>query len=520
MPTSVRSAQRRSGIVILLVLTLIAPGYMPFVGEVVAGASVEPGGDTSGYLQTLEPIVVQPAADSYVLEDRPSENFGTSKHLDVDAAPYAESYLRFDVSGISQPVGRVTLRLWVVNDTDEAPTVWMSPNTTWTELGVTWNNRPALDAVASIGSGEVEVDTWLEYNLSGLVRGNGTYTIALLPNSTDGIEVASRDADENQPELLIEPDPSSGTVATSADADIPVLLAAGDIAGCDWENDEQTARILDANAGIVAPLGDLAQGDGTAEEFEDCYDPTWGRHKDRSKPVPGNHEYYSDGAEPYFDYWGDRAGVAGEGWYTYELGDWQIFALNSNLDKVDAEKQLEWLEAELASSTAMCTMAYWHHPRFSSSVRHGSNENMAPFWDLFYASGMEIVLNGHDHVYERFAPQRPDQEADPEFGIRQFTVATGGAPQRDFSKPEDNSEVRMTGVHGVLRLELLEDGYTWEFIPVADEVFTDSGSGDCHEAPQLDEDGTPVGSARRALAITSATAGFVSTSRSVRHRVS
>ncbi len=495
MPGHSRFFRIRFGLAILLSIGLIVPASGVILVDALAAVGSPGQGAEASRNQQADPVVFVSTADSFVLKDQPSANNGSFNEMQVDMVPHAEAYLRFDVNGLVDPVESATLRLWARDDTDMAPTVWMSRNTTWSESELTWNTRPALEAVVSVGVDPIKAESWWEVDVSGLVRGNGTYTIALVANSGDGVEFNSREAGGDQPQLLIQPGeytpPGEFVPPVAASDETPVLLAAGDIATCNFTEDELTARILDRNDGTVAALGDNVQGDGAPEEYEDCYEPTWGRHKDRTMPVPGNHDYETEGAEPYYEYWGDLAGEAGDGWYTYEIGEWQIFALNSNLDQVDHDKQYDWLREELDASTAACTLAYWHHPRFSSSVRHGNNDWIEPFWDMLYENGAEIVLNGHDHVYERFAPQDPDQEGDPEFGIRQFTVATGGAPQRDFAATQPNSQVRMTGVHGVLRLELQPDGYRWEFLSVDGQVFSDTGAGECHGKPGSDDESTP-----------------------------
>jgi hypothetical protein len=262
-------------------------------------------------------------------------------------------------------------------------------------------------------------------------------------------------------------------------ADAVVLVGAGDIADCDTEADEATAALLDNIAGTVFTTGDNVYSSGTPEQFASCYAPSWGRHKARTRPAPGNHDYRTQKGAGYFAYFGINAGPPGRGYYSYDLGSWHIVSLNSNVSMKRGSAQERWLRADLAASTKRCTLAYWHHPRFSSGV-HGNQKRTAPLWDALYAFGAEIVLGGHDHNYERFAPQNPDGDPDPERGIREFVVGTGGADPREFPATEPNSEVRDNTGHGVLRLTLREDGYAWEFIPVAGERFSDSGTGTCH----------------------------------------
>jgi thiol-disulfide isomerase/thioredoxin len=270
-----------------------------------------------------------------------------------------------------------------------------------------------------------------------------------------------------------------GPANTAAAADPVVLVGAGDIADCESDGDEQTAALLDSIPGTVFTAGDNAYSRGTAAEFAGCYTPSWGRHKNRTRPALGNHDRRTDQGGPYFAYFGARAGPAGRGYYSYDLGAWHIVALNSVTDMKAGSPQERWLRADLAATRARCVLAYWHHPRFSSGTKHGSQSQTAPLWQALADHGAEIVLSGHEHNYERFAPQSPSGQADPD-GIREFVVGTGGADHYPFGPPIANSEVRNGDTWGVLKLTLSTDGYRWQFIPAAGQTFTDSGSGRCH----------------------------------------
>jgi hypothetical protein len=271
------------------------------------------------------------------------------------------------------------------------------------------------------------------------------------------------------------PDP----LVTVPQSSLPeVFVGAGDIAMCDanYANADATARLLDRIGGTVFALGDNAYMSGTREQYRDCYGPTWGRHRSRTRPVPGNHEYLSSGAVPYFDYYSANAGPHGRGYYSFDLGAWHVVALNSNIAAGTGAGQFGWLRNDLAASHARCTVAYWHHPLFSSG-RNGDTPRMRELFRALYEAGAEIVLAAHDHLYERFAPQDPDGNADPVRGIRQFVVGTGGAYLYPAMTVRPNSEIR-TSAHGVLKLTLLADRYDWEFIQVSGAG--DRGSGTCH----------------------------------------
>ncbi len=265
---------------------------------------------------------------------------------------------------------------------------------------------------------------------------------------------------------------------------VAVLVGAGDIADCrELPGAEATGKLIDQIPGTVMAVGDLADPNGSKEDFV-CYDKTWGRAKSRTKPAAGNHEYHASGATPYFDYFGSVAGDPGNGYYSYQLGTWHIIVLNSECQDVGGceagSRQEKWLRADLAANPTACTLAYWHKPLFSSGATHGNDPEIKPLWQALYDANADVVVNGHDHDYERFAPQSPDGVADPARGIREFVAGTGGRHERPFAEPKPNSELRNADTFGVLKLTLRQNAYDWQFIPVEGKSFTDSGSGTCH----------------------------------------
>jgi hypothetical protein len=264
-----------------------------------------------------------------------------------------------------------------------------------------------------------------------------------------------------------------------------VLVGAGDIAKCNAANRAMaTARLLDSIPGTVFTLGDNAYDDGTSAEFADCYDPAWGRHKARTRPALGNHEYNTS-PDPYFDYFdgvGHDSGAAGErgaGYYSYDLATWHIIVLNSEIAADSMSPQAAWLRGDLAAHVTRCALAYWHRPFFASGP-HRSFTPMRPLIAMLYAAGVDVILSGHNHQYERFGPQDPAMHPDTSAGMRAFVVGTGGAGVYDIWTPQPNSEVRNGSVHGVLKLSLAHTRYPWHFVPIAGETFSDSGTGDCH----------------------------------------
>jgi hypothetical protein len=266
--------------------------------------------------------------------------------------------------------------------------------------------------------------------------------------------------------------------------DESVLVGAGDIADCrDLSGAEATANLLEQIPGTVMAVGDLAYPDGTKENFQ-CYDRTWGRVKARTRPAPGNHEFHALGQLFYFDYFGAAAGQAKDGYYSYELGAWHIVVLNSECRDIGgcdlASRQGHWLQADLAVHPAACTLAYWHKPLFSSGGAHGNDPDVKPLWDALYHAGADVVINGHDHDYERFAPQNPEGKLDEAHGIREFVVGTGGKNHRPFGIVGPTSQARNADAFGVLKLNLRAGAYDWQFVPESGKTFTDSGSGTCH----------------------------------------
>lgn len=279
------------------------------------------------------------------------------------------------------------------------------------------------------------------------------------------------------------------TALVAAPGTPQVFLGAGDIAQCNRPDAAATARILDSVPGTVFALGDNAYPDGSAHDYATCYATTWGRHRKRTRPVPGNHDYGRRGAPGYFGYFGVAAGDPARGYYGYDLGAWHIAALNANIDMRPGSSQEQWLRADLAAHPARCILAYWHTPRFSSGTTHGSDATSQPLWQALYDARGDVVLAGHEHNYERFAPQAPDGTLDLARGIREFVVGTGGGTAYPFGRPIANSEVRSMD-HGVLKLTLRDGDYHWEFIAVAGgAAFSDSGTAKCHGSRKIEQPG-------------------------------
>jgi len=288
-----------------------------------------------------------------------------------------------------------------------------------------------------------------------------------------------------------DPSPSQA----SPDGQTFTLVGAGDIASCDnIEGARATAKLLEHIPGTIFAAGDLAYEKGTAAEFQNCYDTTWGEFKARTRPVPGNHEYGDSAASPYFKYWGNQAGPKGKGYYSYDLGSWHIVALNTNCTVKDlggcaaGSPEEEWLRQDLAGHPDACILAYSHQALFSSGLlkTHAIHPELKEFWQDLYNAYAALFLVGHEHSYERFAPQDPEGHSEPDRGIREIVVGTGGRSHDPLGFSIPNSEVRNASTYGVLKLTLTPGHYVWQFIPVEGESFTDSGSGECpnHVSPK------------------------------------
>jgi len=270
-----------------------------------------------------------------------------------------------------------------------------------------------------------------------------------------------------------------------------VLVGAGDIARCGPENlahPQATATLLDSIPGSVFAIGDLAYVNGLETEFTRCFDATWGRHRTRLHPVPGVHDLIAPNAFGYFNYFGPAAGDPTKGYYSFNYGAWHVVVLNSVCTPAPTlpgacginSPEGQWLQADLAANPAMCTAALFHSPLYSSTSVNATPAVQA-FWQILYNAGADLVVNGHAHNYERFAPQDPNGNLDTAKGIREFVVGTGGETLMSFdTAPAANSEVRNSTSHGVIQFTLHPTSYDWQFIPVAGQTFTDSGSQACH----------------------------------------
>ncbi len=327
----------------------------------------------------------------------------------------------------------------------------------------------------------IATSTWVDYDVTPLVTGDGTLSVVLKTLSTDGVNFASREATSNRPQLLVT------TTSSASRAGDPTIAAAGDIAcqpglACLSGATATRNAITSIAPTTVLALGDTQYDSGTTSEFA-AYNSTWGIFKSMTHPVVGNHEYLTGGAAGYFGYFGAAAGNPTRGWYSFDVGSWHLIALNSECSFVGGctatSAQGVWLKADLAAHPAACTLAFFHRPRFSDDSNH-SDTTSQPFWDMLYPAGADVILNGHAHDYERFAPRSASGAINATGGIREFIVGTGG---KDLNAPNylgPRSEVNQHVTNGVLKLTLHPGSYDWRYMPAYGSSFTDSGTTACH----------------------------------------
>ncbi len=512
-------------ITLLLAVLALAALALSMSGPLFAN-SLPPDRDV-GAPDLATTVAILPVADSYVNQSLPTTNYGTSTQFRVDGSPLVRSFLRFNVAGLSGSVTQATLRIYANSAQSTGYSAYRVASNTWSETTINYSNAPALGTLIG-ASGPVAAGTWTSVNVTTYITGNGTFSLALATSNATALSLASRES-ANKPQLVITTSSTASPTATKVPPTAtkvpptatpggptptkvpptatkvpptatplgptptqapptptlppsgdPYLLAGGDTrSGC-TTGAFQTVAILDTFPTNIPILhvGDMVDT-GTLSEFTSCYDQTWGRHKAQHKPVPGNHEYGTAGASGYFTYFGALAGPAGLGYYSFDYGTWHVVALNSEIDHSATSTQVQWLKSDLTANKSACTLAFWHKPRFSSGM-HGSYAEYDPFWQALYSANAEIVLNGDDHDYERFAPQNPSGQLDTARGIREYVIAMGGVPERAWGTLVANSEVRNNDTWGVMKFTLHPDSYDWKFLPVAGKTFTDSGTTACH----------------------------------------
>lgn len=479
----IQGKRNRKGITLMVNTLSLITVAMLVIGTTLP-VSALPAAQTS-------PLTFTASSDAQVMEATPGRNYGNTTYLQVDgdSGAHVESYISFTVSGLDGPVSNATLRVYDRgNGSNNGPEVY-GTDPSWTEAGITWENRPAPTTSALGNQDSVSENVWVEYDVTSYVTADGTYSFALVADSNGGLTFSSRE-DAQPPQLVVtttteldssldstaSPDPSLSADSTDSAAlasSSVTLVGAGDISSCSNNNDEATAKLLDNISGTIFTVGDNAYTSGSTTQYNNCYDPTWGRLKSRTKPVPGNHEYKTSGASGYFKYFNNIPS-----YYAYNLGSWRIYALNSEISISSTSAQVKWLKADLAANPKQCVLAYWHRPRWSSGSEHGSSSDIQALWSTLYDAGAELIISGHDHGYERFTQMNASGSAVSK-GLREFVVGTGGASHYSFGKILSTSQVHNSSTYGVLKLTLNTGSYSWQFIPVAGKTFTDSGSTSC-----------------------------------------
>jgi hypothetical protein len=501
----------------LLMGLLLATGFLVAVGSGDAGSEVAT-------------TTVKPTADAYVDGSATKTNFGKSTRLVADASPTRQSFLRFDLSGITGPVQDARLRIHVANAVDaESPSggsVAIVNNTTWSESTIIYANRPTTWGTNLSTIGAVQRNSWVEFPVTSAVVPGGPLTLGLRSTNDDGAYFDSREVAATAPQLIVTtgttdssttssssststsssttttsssttttsssttttsssttttttlPSPPGSTVDVAAVGDMACAPGSAVTSSSCRQLSVSNLVVNDPTNDLLLALGDLQYENGDLAGFQSAYGTSYGRIKAKTRPTIGNHEYGTAGANGYFTYWGATAGAMGKGYYSYDLGEtWHVVTLNSNCDVVSCaagSAQEQWLRADLASNTRPCVLATWHHPRFSSSY---SNTPVAPFWNALQQYGADVVLAGHEHSYERFNPQLPSGVADAN-GIQEFVVGTGGRSLDGFGNALSTSAVRLS-TFGVLKLGLADGAYTWQFVDQNGAV-RDSGSRTCH----------------------------------------
>lgn len=458
--------------------------------------------ETAVFASTISSL--NPVADTYVFSKRANTNFGTRNNLQVDGSPIKIGYLRFDLASLAgENILSAKLRLRLSDSSVSSQNVKLVADDNWSETVITYNDRPALGAVLNTFPGGT-AGTWVEIDLTSAVANEAgqLFSIGIDSSGGDGLKFYSKEASSNKPVLVVEygqatPTPTPSPTPTPPPGTDPIVVAAGDIA-CDTNTSTSTTCQQQATSDLVlqiAPsavlaLGDLQYNSGAYQDFLDFFDPSWGRFKNLINPVPGNHEYGTAGAAGYFDYFngiGNFTGPAGDrdkGYYSFDIGDWHIISLNSNCSQVGGceagSPQEQWLRQDLASHSNFCTLAFWHHSYYTSGTR-GWTMEVKPLVQALYDLEADLLLVGHNHYYERFAPQDPEGNLDTVRGIREIIVGTGGKEVLNLGENTyPNREVRDTSSFGVLKVTLRPTAYDWEFVPVPGYPFTDSGSTSCH----------------------------------------
>jgi hypothetical protein len=489
------SSQEAASNQVALAIELAAPGATTTTAAATttttAGATTTTTASTTTTTTLPSPAlpVLTPTDDAYVAGDQPDANAGAATDLRSDASPVLVTYLKFDLREVTLPVARATLRMYKTNGSAGLQTIWNVDDDTWSEATLTFGNRPAhAGALTSFVPGTA-AGTSVDVDLTAAVaaRAGTLLSFTVESTSSDGYAFNSKEAAANRVGLVVEaggepPPPPPPPPPPGSD---PVVVAAGDVACPGVCGQDETAALIDAiNPAAVLGLGDYQYEFATPANLAAYYDPYWGRFKARTYPASGgSHDFYGTG--DYLTYFnaGGPVVLQPEGSYSFDLGAWHLVALNSfcfERATCDEVAVTNWLIADLAAHPAPCTLAYFHQPYWTSPSNHNRTLSTKPWIQVLFDAGADVVLQAHNHVYERFAPQTPDDGRDDSRGLTAFTVGTGGRSLYAFTGTAANSLVRNSDTFGVLELTLRPGGYDFRFVPEPGRAFSDSGSGSCH----------------------------------------
>jgi len=477
----------------LVTLLVAAP-----VAAVTVTATAGSAGPATPQVAVAGPATFAAVADTQLNSRAPNTTYGGAVKLAVcgagaatcstDGANERRALVKFSVGDTAGTVTSAKLRYYAGTAPVPALTVRQVTDNSWSEAAATWKNANGLPtALKTYTSPAGSMKGYYEADVTPAVTGDGTYSFVVTSASETTLRLASKES--------ATPVAAPQLVVTAGAPGDPVLVAAGDISTHTkvGGNKLTSDLVLALNPDRVLALGDDQYPHGALIDYQTYYEATWGRFKAKTHPVVGNHEYLADtSASGYFTYFGAAASPleAGctancKGYYSFDIGQWHFVVLNTNHDDCayvacDAtSEQLAWLRSDLAITTKTCVGAAFHHPRWSSGAKHGNNAAMSSIWTELYEANVDLVLNGHEHNYERFAKQNPSGQEDP-LGMRQFVVGTGGNGLYGFDTPKANSEVRNNTSKGVLKLTLHASSYDWDFKPAAGFTFTDAGSDACH----------------------------------------
>lgn len=484
-------------------------GVLVAVGLLLTVVFAATTATTTSSTASAATTTLNPVADSQVQQDAPTSNFGTATTLRVDGSPVSIAYLKFDVQGLTAAPTKATLKVFVPISSTTSINVSKVADSTWTETGLNWTNRPAATPPSIPSPTPIAANSFLSYDVTTMVTGNGLVSFAIDTASATSKSLPSREnaTVANRPQLVIDSATTTTTppTTTTSPPGDPVIAVSGDVAcgttdatyngglgTADACHMKQTSDLILAMAPQqVFALGDLQYNAGAAADFNVSYQNSWGRFKPITRPVVGNHEYGTSGAGGYFGYFGNAATPrqpgcvkACDGYYSFDIAGWHVAVINSECARINGgvgcavgSPQVQWLDADLAAHPTGCTAVLSHRPRWASNSF--ASPDIQPLVDVMVTRGVDLFLAGHAHSYERFAPQNAAGQADPN-GMTEIVVGTGGRDSQGFGTVVPNSVVHKNKIFGVMKLTMHPSGYDYSYVPDPATPFSDAGSGTCH----------------------------------------